>query len=103
MTGFTADPESLSAAAQQMRQVAQQLVPAWQPVAQQTESVRFGEGYDIVSPLIQATLMGALQIVNSCVATSTDALNDYADGLESMAKTYGDTESGITAMLRPGE
>lgn len=102
MTGFHANPENLSAAAQQMRQVASQLAPAWQPVAQQTQSVRFGEGYDIVSPLIQATLMGALQLVDSCMATSTDALNDYADGLEAMARTYGDTETGITAMLKPG-
>lgn len=100
MTGFTVQPETLSSAAAQMRDVARQLAPAWQPVAHQTESVKFGRGDDVVSPLIQASLMGALQIVNSCITTSTQALDDYAAGLDAMAKTYASTETSNQSMFK---
>lgn len=101
--GFTVVPESLTDASGRMRGIAEQLGPAWQPVAQQTQSIPFGRGDDIVSPLIQVSLQGALAMVDSCIRSSTEALSDYADGLDSMAEVFASTEASTRTMIGPVE
>jgi hypothetical protein len=101
MAGFTVDPDSFAPLAAQLRQAADQLQSSWEPVKQQSGSVRFGRGDDVLSPLIQVSLEGAVSLVDSCLASSVDALHGYADGLESMGTTYADTEQGTTSMMKP--
>jgi hypothetical protein len=101
MAGFTVQPESLGPVAAQLRQAGEQLAASWQPVVSQSQSVRFGRGDDMVSPLIRVSLEGAMSIVDSCVKSCTTALGGYADGLESMAKTYSDAEQQTNQMLTP--
>ncbi len=101
MTGFTVDPDTFGPLAGQLRQVADQLQTAWEPVRQQSLSVQFGRGDDVVSPLIQVSLQGAVSLVDSCLASSAKALHGYADGLEAMGKTYAEAEHGTTTMLKP--
>lgn len=99
--GFTAQPESFPPSAQQIRQAGQQLAAAWAPVKDQSESVPFGRGDDMVSPLIQVSLQGAIALVDSCVASSAKALAGYADGLQAMGETYTQAEQDTTTMLKP--
>ncbi len=101
MAGFTVSPESLGPVAAQLRQAGEQLDAGWQPVISQSRSVRFGRGDDVVSPLIQVSLEGAVSILDSCVKSCTTALSGYADGLESMAQTYSDAEQQTTGLLTP--
>lgn len=101
MAGFTVDPDSFPPLAGQLRQAGEQLQAAWEPVMQQSRSVRFGRGDDVVSPLIQVSLQGAVALVDSCIKSSSDALNGYADGLEAMGKTYADTEQSTKTMMKP--
>ncbi|GAB2467259.1 hypothetical protein [Jatrophihabitans fulvus] len=96
---FTVRPDSFPPSAQELRTAAQNLVAAWQPVAQQTQSVRFGAGYDMVSPLVQVSLQGALSLVDSCVQSSAEALGEFADGLESMGRIYDSVEQDTTALM----
>ena len=42
---------------------------------------------------------GAMALVDSCLQTSGEALADYADGLDAMAKTYSETEQTTTSMM----
>lgn len=99
MTGFTVDPDSLPPLAARLRQAGEQLQAAWTPVRAQTAAVHFGRGDDVVSPLIKVSLEGAAGLVDSCIATSVAALGGYADGLESMARTYADAEERTTGVV----
>jgi hypothetical protein len=98
MGGFTVDPDTFAPTADQLRQAGAQLTSAWDPVMQQSQSVRFGTD-DVVSPLIQVSIQGAVALVDSCVKSSVEALNGYADGLENMGKTYAEAETGTTTMM----
>lgn len=102
MAGFQVTPESFAPVAGQMRDVANQLIQAWQPVATQSQGVQFGRGDDIVSPLIQVSLQGAVALVNSSINSAAEALGSYADGLDAVGQLYLDTEQGTTSMLSPG-
>jgi hypothetical protein len=101
MAGFTVQPETFGPIADQMRQAGEQLQSSWEPVLGQSQSVPFGRGDDVVSPLIQVSLQGAVSLVDSCIKSCTDALNGYADGLESMARTYSDVEDQTNSMMKP--
>jgi hypothetical protein len=101
VSGFTVSPESLGPVAAQLRQAGAQLEASWQPVVGQSQSVRFGRGDDVVSPLIQVSLEGAVSLVDSCIRSCTTALNGYADGLESMARTYTDAEQHTNVIFKP--
>jgi hypothetical protein len=96
---FTVSPESFSPVAGQLRQVSDQLQSSWAPVRSQSQSVHFGRGDDMVSPLIQVSLQGAIALVDSCITSSAKSLHGYADGLESMGKTYADAEQNNTALM----
>lgn len=100
MTGFTVTPDSLPPLADQLRQVATDLVAQWGPVREQSLAVHFGRGDDMVSPLIQISIQGAVALLDSCVSTSADALNGYATGLEKMAKTFGENEQNIVTLIK---
>ena len=101
MGGFTVEPESFGPVAAQLRQAGEQLQSSWEPVRSQSASVRFGRGDDVVSPLIQVSIEGAVALVDSCLKSCTTALHGYADGLDSMGRTYTDVEQSTTSMLKP--
>lgn len=101
MAGFTVDPDSFAPTAQQLRQAGSQLESSWGPVMNQSQSVHFGGGDDVLSPLIQVSLQGAVALVDSCIKSSVEALNGYADGLESMGKIYAAVEQGNKSMMKP--
>lgn len=102
MSGFTVQPESLAPVAAQLRQAADQLEQAWAPVRSASQSVHFGGGTDMVSPLIQVSLQGAVSLVDSCLSSSASALRGYADGLEQMGRTYDGAELDNAALFRAG-
>jgi hypothetical protein len=99
VTGFTVSPETFAPVSAQLRQAADQLQSAWSPVRGASQSVHYGSGTDMVSPLIQTSLNAAVQLVDSCVSTSMRALHGFADGLDSMSRTYSGTEQGNTEMF----
>jgi hypothetical protein len=100
MPGFTVDPDSLPPLAARLRHAGDELQSSWEPVARQSQSVRFGRGDDVLSPLIQVSLEGAVSLVDSCIPSSVAALAGYADGLEAMGRTYAGAEQGTTAIMR---
>jgi hypothetical protein len=100
MSGFTVDPASFAPVAAQLRQAGAALQTAWEPVRGASQAVQFGAGTDVVSPLIQTSLAGAVALVESCIASSAKSLQGYADGLERMGRTYGDAEQNNAALLR---
>jgi hypothetical protein len=55
---------------------------------------------DMVAPLIQMTLMGAVAVADSCFGSSHEALGSHADGLHNMAKQYQTTEDDTSAMFK---
>jgi hypothetical protein len=63
--------------------------------------VQFGRGDDVLSPLIQVSIQGAVALVDSCMQTSATALSDYADGLAQMGKTYREVEDGTKTLMTP--
>jgi uncharacterized protein YukE len=93
---FSVQPDSFTPAANQLRGVAEQIVSAWEPVREQSAAVRFGRGDDVLSPLVQVSLEAAMSLVDETMNTCSQALADYADGLEDMGKTYQDTDDLIT-------
>lgn len=101
MTGFTVDPDTFGPVAEQIRQAGTQLPTAWEPVRAQSEAVQFGRGDDMISPLIQVSIQGAVSLVDRCIQTSATALSGYADGLDRMGDTYRDVETGTTHMMKP--
>jgi hypothetical protein len=100
MAGFTVDPDSFAPLGAQLRASGDQLQSSWEPVLEQSQSVRFGRGDDVVSPLIQVSIQGAVALVDSCVKSSVEALSGYADGLESMGRTYSDAEQGNKTLMK---
>lgn len=100
-TEFTVDPDTFGPLAEQLRQAGNDLHSAWGPIMGQTQGVQFGRGDDVLSPLIQISLEGAVSLVDSCVTSSAEALSGYADGLDNMAKTFADVESDTTTMMSP--
>ena len=102
MTGFSVEPESFAPVAGRLRDAGTRLQAAWEPVRGVTQGVHFGSGTDTVSSLIQTSLAAAVEIVESCVRSSSTSLGGYADGLESMGRTYGDTEQQTTSLFEAG-
>lgn len=100
MTGFNVEPESFPPAAGRLRDAGSRLQAAWEPVKGATQGVHFGSGTDVVSPLIQTSLAAAVEIVESFVSSSVKSLSGYADGLDSMGRTYSETEQQTTALFR---
>lgn len=99
MTGFQVVPESFGPVASQFQQIGEQVQQAWGPVREQSMAVRFGRGDDMVSPLIQVSLQGAVEIMDASMRSVTKALSDYADGLNRMAGSYSDAETSTKTML----
>lgn len=102
MSGFTVQPESFAPVAAQLREAAAQLQEAWAPVRSASQGVHYGAGTDLVSPLIQVSLQGAVSLVDSCLSSSASALHGYADGLEQMGRTYDGAELDNAALFRAG-
>jgi hypothetical protein len=101
MAGFTVDPDSFGPVAEQLRQAGTELTGAWEPVRAQSQALQFGRGDDVLSPLIQVSLHGAVSLVDSCMQTSATALGGYADGLTQMGRTYQEAEAGTKTMMTP--
>lgn len=100
MGGFTIDPDTFAPIAAQLRQAGSRLESSWHPVMTQSQAVHFGRGTDVVSPLIQVSLQGAIALVDSCIKSSAQALSGYADGLDSMGGTYALAEQGTTSLMK---
>ncbi len=100
--GFTVDPQSFGPVAEELRHVGAQLSAVWAPVRSQSDGLQFGRGDDVLSPLIQVSIQGAVALVDSCVRTCADALSGYADGLEQMGRTYQQAEDGTASLLSAG-
>ncbi len=96
---FTVQPESFDPTAAQLRQVCDGLQAGWEPVRSESQAVKFGRGDDMVSPLIQVSLQGAVALVDSCISSSAKSLHGYADGLVSMGKTYADAEHTNNSLM----
>lgn len=103
MSGFSVEPASFSPAAQEFRAVAQRLTQLWEPVRAQSAAVRFGRGDDILGPLIQVSLAGAVALVEECLSSCAEALGDYADGLELMGRRYQESDDAATDLFRARE
>lgn len=99
MTGFVAQPDSFPPAARQLRACAADLVTGWSAVRAQSLAVRFGRGDDVLSPLIQVSLEGAVALVEDCLSSCAEALSDFADGLEEMGRTYREIDDASTALF----
>jgi hypothetical protein len=97
---FRVRPSTFAPAAAQLRQVAQQLVTMWEPVKQQSGEVKFGRGDDILSPLIQVSLEGAVMLVDDCIQSSAEVLSAFGDGLEAMGANYQEAEQGTDELMR---
>ena len=101
MTGFSIDPEHLRTAGKSMGQAGQDLHSQWQQLKAKTSAIKFGTT-DMVSPVIQMTLMGAVAIADSCFGSSKDALGSHSDALHSAADHYATAESQTSAMFKTG-
>lgn len=101
MSGFRVDPDDFHAAAGALEQSGADLHEQWQQLKQETMSIRFGET-DMVAPLIQMTLMGAVMIADSCFGTSKDALTGHSGALRSAATQYASAEETSTALFKAG-
>ncbi|MGI8761256.1 MAG: hypothetical protein ACR2LF_08190 [Jatrophihabitantaceae bacterium] len=101
MGQFTVDPDSFGPLADQLRHSAADLETAWAPVLQQSQSLHFGRGDDLISPLIQVSIQGAVALVDSCMKSSAKALTGYAGGLQQMGATYRQAEEHTTSLLTP--
>lgn len=99
--GFQITPDDLHQTGAAMEQAGGDLHTQWQVLKQQTASIKFGTT-DMVSPLIQMTLMGAVAIADSCFGSSKDALAGHADALRSAAGHYADAESNTTGLFNAG-
>ena len=97
---FQVRPSTFAPAAAQLRQVAQQLVTMWEPVKQQSGEVKFGRGDDILSPLIQVSLEGAVMLVDDCIQSSAEVLSAFGDGLEAMGINYQEAEQGTDELMQ---
>jgi hypothetical protein len=96
--GFQIDPEALHTTGAAMEQAGGDLHSQWEALKQQTTSIKFGTT-DMVAPLIQMTLMGAVAIADSCFGSSKDALGGHADALRNAAGHYADAESNTTSLF----
>lgn len=99
MNGFSAIPESFGPGAAQIRQAADALTAQWSQVAGETQAVRFGPGYDAVSPLIKVSIESALGLLEECMTSSADALRGFADGLEIMGEIYATSEQEVGELM----
>jgi hypothetical protein len=72
----------------------------WEPVRQQSGEVKFGRGDDVLSPLIQLSLEGAVMLVDDCINSSAEVLSAFGDGLEQMGATYSDAEQGSDELMQ---
>jgi len=98
MAGFSVNPDDLHTAGDTLVQAGGDLHQQWQQLKAQTMAIHFGQT-DMVAPLIQMTLMGAVAIADSCFGTSHEALGSYSDGLRTMAKHYEDAEDQTMSLF----
>jgi hypothetical protein len=99
MTGFSVTPEDFHATGGSLEQAGGDLYTQWQQLKQQTLAIHFGTT-DMVSPLIQMTLMGAVSIADSCFGTSKDALASHSSALSQAANHYSEAETNSSALFK---
>jgi uncharacterized protein YukE len=98
-SGYSVTPDDLHAAGAAMDQAGGNLHAQWEQLKAQTMAIQFGQT-DVVAPLIQMTLMGAVAVADSCFGSSHDALGSHADGLRKMATQYQSTEDDTSSMFK---
>jgi uncharacterized protein YukE len=99
MGEFTVRPEDLQTAGKAMDAAGGDLHQQWQQLKAATSAIKFGST-DMVSPLIQMTLMGAVAIADSCFGSSKDALTNHSDALHNAAQHYSDAEASSAALFK---
>jgi hypothetical protein len=97
--GFTITPDDLHTAGAGLEQAGADLHDQWQQLKARTLAITYGST-DMVSPLIQMTMMGAVLIADSCFGSSKDALGDHAAALRAAAGHYADAEQSNSALFK---
>ncbi|HYU65643.1 MAG TPA: hypothetical protein VEK09_02730 [Jatrophihabitantaceae bacterium] len=99
MAGFLVNPDDFHTTGDALVQAGGDLHQQWEQLKAQTMGIKFGQT-DMVAPLIQMTLMGAIAVADSCFGTSHQALGTYSDGLHTMAKHYQDAEENSATLFK---
>lgn len=102
MTGFSVTPDDFHTTGASMQQAGEDLHGQWQQLKAETQAIKFGST-DMVSPLIQMTLMGAVAIADSCFGTSKGALDSHSEALRNAAGHYSDAETKTSSMFTKGQ
>lgn len=91
MTEFQIDPTSFAPAGDAIDAVGADLQARWEQLKAQSLAVHFGQ-HDDVAPLIQMSLMSAIEIADECFGSSTEELVAFSDGLRTTGEIYGAAE-----------
>lgn len=91
MSQFRVEPETFPPAGDALDQAAQQLLERWQALRERSLAVQFGQ-YDVVAPLIQASLHSAVAIADECFSSVAEATGVFSDGVRATGEIYRQAE-----------